>query len=105
VRAIFITPNSTPAISEINVKGGLQEIQDLVGGYIQAVSINKTDVLFVDEEWALKDPSRRHEGVFAVAKKGGFGGRGLILGKGGEKGTKLGLLEASSMITILPRVN
>ena len=98
MRAILVDPKATPAISEIKIKGDLAEIQSLVGGYIEAVSIGE-DVLFVDEEWSVKDPAKRHKGSFLVGKTK-LGGRGLILGKG-EKSTKLKLLEASSLVTIL----
>jgi hypothetical protein len=98
MRAILIDPKATPAISEIEIKGDLAEIQSLVGGYIEAVNIGK-DILFVDEEWSVKDPSKRHKGSFLVGKTK-LGGRGLIVGKG-EKSTKLKLLEASSLVKIL----
>jgi len=99
MRAILIDPKATPAISEIKIKGDLAGIQNLVGGYIEAIGIGK-DVLFVDEDWSVKEPSKRHKGSFLIGKTK-VGGRGLILGPKGEESTKLKLLEASSMITIL----
>ena len=99
MRAILIDPQATPAIKEIKIKGDLAGIQNLVGGYIEAIGIGN-DVLFVDEDWSVKEQSKRHKGSFLIGKTK-VGGRGLILGPKGEKSTKLKLLEASSMITIL----
>jgi len=99
MRAIFINPKAAPAISEIKIKGDLAGLQNLVGGYVEAISIGK-DVLYVDEDWNSKDPSKRHQGSFSIGKIK-VGGRGVILGSKGEKSTKLKLLEASQLITIL----
>ena len=99
MRAIFINPKATPAISEIKIKGDLAGIQNLIGGSVEAIDIGK-NVLFVDEDWNVKEASKRHKGSFLIGKTK-VGGRGLILGPKGEKSTKLKLLEASSMITIL----
>jgi hypothetical protein len=101
MRAILIDPKKTPAISDIKIKGDLAGIQNLIGGSVEAIGIGKDDVLFVDEDWNVKEASKRHKGSFLVGKTK-FGGRGLILGPKGEKSTKLKLLEASQLVTILP---
>ena len=49
MRAILIDPLATPAISEIEVKGHLEEIQKIIGGYLAPIKISSTEVLFVDE--------------------------------------------------------
>ena len=81
MRAILIDPQATPAIREIKIKGDLAGIQNLVGDYIEAIGIGN-DVLFVDEDWSVKEQSKRHKGSFLIGKTK-VGGRGLILGPKG----------------------
>lgn len=101
MRAILIDPSATPAISEVEIKGDLAGIQELVGGYIEPIMLDK-DVLYIDEDWRNKSPEDRHKGTFRVGSVV-VGGRGLILSKEDGKGTKLKLLEASSIVTIIGR--
>ena len=100
MRAILIDPLATPAISEIEVKGDLKEIQEIIGGYLAPIRISSTEVLFVDEEWLIKDKSKRFGGAFRIGDHG-LGGKGIIFGVKNDDhcSTKLGLLEVSSMIT------
>jgi hypothetical protein len=101
MRAIIIDPLATPAIYEAEVKGDLEEIQGIIGGYLAPIRIGSSDVLFVDEEWLIKDKSKRFGGAFRIGDHG-LGGKGIIFGvkKDDHCSTKLGLLEVSAMVSV-----
>jgi hypothetical protein len=98
MRAILIDPSATPAISEIDVEPTLEKFQELVGGYIEAYPIQR-DTLFVNEEWNMQK-SPKFSGRFQIGNFT-FGGRGVIVGKGGEADALLPLLKASQLVTII----
>lgn len=110
MKAIVINPLGTPMIHEVEIKGELEEIQSLVGGYIEMIRLGSKDALFIDEDWSNKAPKKRFGGSFEISssKYGKFtlGGRGVIVGVKGScnTDTTLSLLEASQLVNVLSKV-
>jgi len=78
-KAILID-SAAREVREVEVSGGLGEIQEAVGGYIEAAFYHpKGDVLFIDEEGLLK--AQAHFFRYAPrADPQPLGGNGIIIG-------------------------
>jgi len=100
MKAILIDPSKTPAISEIEIKNSLEEIQGLLGGYVESHDFGNGDCVLVNEEWNL-EKAPKFKGRFKVGPHT-FGGRGLIVASAGGS-AKTPLLKASQLVTIISK--
>ena len=82
MRIVIVEPNKPAYVSDVD--GSLKTFQELVGGYIEAITLNSETVLICNEEGKLKglEPNRRY-GVDMIC------GTFFICGTSGEEFTSL----------------